>query len=70
MSFDIHDVKKVIELYDEDEVNTHLKNNWRLLSVGFNTDSENITSKLYILGTAEDVEFLSKGSKLAKLLEG
>lgn len=68
MSFDISTIKTVIELYDENQVNSHLKSGWILLSVGFNTvDGEN--EKTYILGSTETKKTfsLSPDSRLEQL---
>jgi hypothetical protein len=51
MSFLIHDVKTVAERYEQDEVNSMLKNGWRLLAAGFNyNDDIRQSEKVYILG--------------------
>lgn len=53
MEFCIHDVKNVIELYDEKQVNDYIKCGWVLLSVGFETHDKHDYEKTYILGNVD-----------------
>lgn len=69
MGFCINDVKTVVELYDEKQVNSYLKSGWTLLSVGFDTGVD-ASTKIYILGNLSLAEPFKqdKNSKLTKLL--
>lgn len=74
MSFNIHDVKMVLELNNEDEVNHHLINGWRLLSVGFES-YDNESQKFYVLGNTTmdkkeyDAELTRKHEEFLKNFE-
>jgi len=53
VAFDITTAKRVIELYDEGQVNHFLKDGWVLLAAGFDIGDEGST-KCYILGTTSE----------------
>ena len=66
--FSIHNVKTVVEVYEESEVNRLLRGGWVLLSVGFHAvDGE--MHKTYILGNTDTKDPYSSNlnSRLAKL---
>ena len=52
MSYCACNIRKVVELWDCEEVNSLLESGWTLLSVGFEGDSDEF-HKVYILGSSD-----------------